>query len=213
MLYLIISLLFTIFMTGGVVLLTTCPSSPVFWIILPFFLVSLLGLIFIGIWRRWFSHRGWKLYTGETPTKTIAYNEKVEVWRSETPQGQGMYCKLDLGRERRLDFIQFRHDTPQISSSETPLKWQMWFYRKDNGYALRYKRPFRPYIETGDPETSQETVAIIVKLNQPILARFIEVKVVEPYEPHYWCIKAIRLRIIIFHYLRYTIGNCILDRL
>ena len=79
-----------------------------------------------------------------------------------------MYCKLDLSRERKFNYIRFYHG----NSYETPLKWRMYFFSKNNTPIQPYGHEHR-YIETGDPETTQGAVAIIVKLKQPISARWI----------------------------------------
>lgn len=192
--------------------MTTTVSSivyyPTFYIGISLTAIGILGLLFVTRWWRLFGNRGWKLYTSEMPTKPILYNEKVEVWRSENLQTEGMSCRLDLGKERRFDYVRFYHG----NSHETPQKWRMWFFDKTNDYVFPCERR-HPYVETGDPETKRGTVAIIVKLKQPISARFIDVKILEPENAHQWCIKAIRLRVFVFYGLiKHTIGNCWLDR-
>ena len=184
--------------------------TPLFWLGIALIAISVIGSAFFFTWWRLFGNKKWKLYTNETPYTPIPYNEKIEVWRSKNLQSQGMYCKLDLGRERRLDYIRFYHGI----SRETPQLWRMWFYREDGGFALRYKHPFRPYIETGDIETVQGSASIIVTLQKPISARYITVTIKEPEKVQQWCIKAIRVRVLVLHSLvKHTIGACRLDEL
>ena len=202
----IVTTLITCFIAGVTTAVVSIANLPAFYIGISLAAISIIGLLFVLMWWRLFGNRKWKLYTSEAPKKPALYNEKVEVWRSESLQSQGTYCKLDLSRERRFDYVRFYHG----NSHEIPQKWQMWFYREDGSYAIRNRRP---YIETGDLETSKDTVAIIVELKQPISARIIEVKIVEPEKLHQWCIKAIRLRVVMLHSLvKHTIGKYWLDR-
>jgi len=208
----IIGVSVALFIAGVIAVVTDIShfNTPLFWLGIALIAISIGLITFAIFWKRLFGNRAWRLYTSEIPEKPILYDEKTEVLRSENLQSQGMYCKLDLGRERRLDYIRFYHG----NSRETPLKWQMWFYREDFGFALRYKHPFRPYIETGDIETEQGSASIIVTLSKPISARYITVMIKEPEKFHQWCIKAIRVRVLVLHSLvKHTIGMCRLDEL
>lgn len=189
----------------------TCP--PAFWIGISLIAIGILALTMIGIWWRWLSTKNWKFTTSELPSNLWKPYKVKEPWRSINPQVQGMFYKIDLGRKRKFNGVQFDHGI----SNETPQGWRMWFFDETSGFVFPGKhRP--PYIETGDKETRRGTVAIIVELNPPISARYIKVGIIEPLtktngEAYHWRIEAVFLKVRLWNIKPYIIGKFILDRL
>jgi len=201
----------------GVTLLSLKYPSIGYWILLAIVLLSLFVLIAIYIWEWRLSNKKWVFRTSEIPNLDGQYFNRANKipfgWRSLKSQKQGMFYEIDFGRNQNIKGVQFDHGY----SFETPKKWRMWFYNKASGFVFPCGHK-HPYITTGDPETGQNTTAIIVKLNQPIGVRKIRVEVSEPeifnHITQHWRVQAVFLEVKILHGLKsHIIGRFFLDGL
>ena len=215
MLGIIIGVLFSLVIAVGLAMISLAGCRLIaFWSLLIIFLLGVLALLFIAIWYFQFSNRKWKFQTSDIPNLDGKYYEAIKKspWRSLNPQGEGMFYRIDFGREQNITGVQFDHGY----SFETPSKWRMWFFDKTAGHVFPYGHR-HPYIETGDLETRQNTSAIIVELRQPIRARHIKVEILEPEVrkgiTEYWRIEAVYIRVKAIFGFKHTIGKFCLDKL
>jgi len=196
---------------AGLFYLLSEPDSPALSHISVLISACGLLLIYIGIWRAWFSNRDWKYRTHDDKTEWNQYfdrrNKKPAKW--ETPnQKEGMFYEIDLREPKKVVGFHFSCG----ETSKAPVKTWITLRGKDGGSIYPCGNGV-PHIVR---ETKNNESSIGMRLKKPLKAQYIRIEIKEPEiygQQITWRVEAVYVWIKTLFGFEYTIGKCWLDKL